>query len=67
MSKTSEGRPAANKNTRRDSVLADRIAAGLADPISDEERRMAAGMAEFYRKKFGKDAPGSKTGLTGVR
>lgn len=36
------------------SVLAERIAAGLADPISEEEQRLSQDLLDFYEKKFGK-------------
>lgn len=48
----------------RVSVLADRVAKGQADPISDEEQQIADGMGVFYAEKFG---GGSKTGLFGRR
>jgi len=38
---------------REKSVLAERIEAGLADPISDEERELAQGLRDFYERKFG--------------
>ena len=39
---------------KRVSVLAQRIAAGKADPISQEEREIAAGLLAFYEKKYGR-------------
>ena len=44
------------EKTGRVSVLAGRIAAGKADPISDEEREIAAGLREYYEQKFGRRA-----------
>lgn len=37
----------------RQSVLAERIAAGKADPISAEERKIVAGLQNFHAKKYG--------------
>lgn len=38
----------------RPSALAERIAAGKADPISDEERQIVAGLRADYEKKYGR-------------
>lgn len=38
---------------KRVSVLAGRIAAGKADPISAEEREIVAGLRTLYAKKYG--------------
>jgi len=46
------------KAQARVSVLADRIASGQAEPISDEEQQIADGLRLFYEQKFG----GSKSG-----
>lgn len=35
------------------SALANRIAEGKADPISDEEREIVAEIRAFYEKKYG--------------
>jgi hypothetical protein len=38
---------------KRVSVLAGRIAAGKADPISAEEREIVAGLRTLYAKRYG--------------
>jgi hypothetical protein len=40
----------------RVSVLAERIARGQAEPISDEEQQIADGLRSFYEKKFGRNS-----------
>jgi len=49
-----------DRDTGRKSVLAARIAAGLADPISDEEIELAAKLRAGYEKKYGPYRPESK-------
>ena len=39
--------------TKRVSALSGRIAAGKADPIRPEERRIVAGFRKSYEQKFG--------------
>lgn len=41
------------KTGRYSSALSDRIAKGLADPITDEERRCAGSLRAEYQRKFG--------------
>ena len=41
------------KKTKRVSALAERIAAGKADPISVEEREIVAGLRADFEKKYG--------------
>lgn len=41
---------------KRVSVLAERIAAGKADPISAEERAIVAGFRADYERKYGRPA-----------
>lgn len=38
---------------KRLSVLAERIAAGKADPISPQEREIVAGLRAYHAKKYG--------------
>ncbi len=47
----------ARSMTDRGSVLQERIAAGVADPISDFEREQAKLLRDFYEEKFGKKPP----------
>lgn len=41
---------------KRLSVLAERIAAGKADPITPEERAIVAGFRADYERKYGRPA-----------
>jgi hypothetical protein len=41
---------------KQSSALAGRIAAGKADPISEEERAIVAELRANYEKKFGRDS-----------
>jgi hypothetical protein len=43
----------AKASSKRVSALAGRIAAGKADPISPEERRIVAGLRASYEQKYG--------------
>lgn len=42
------------KSYKRRSVLADRIAAGQADPISEDERQIVKDLRAGYEKKYGR-------------
>lgn len=42
------------EDDRMKSVLSERIAAGKADPISDEERALVAEMEADFQRRFGR-------------